>query len=87
MESMNNIKIKHFPEKCYACKTCELICSYHHKKVFQPSISSISVERDHINGIWSWSLNDTCDKCEGEEQPLCAKFCFYDAIVIEEGED
>ena len=87
MNSMSKIKIKHFPEKCYGCKTCELICSYHHKKVFQPSISSISVERDHINGIWSWSLNDSCDKCQGEEQPLCVKFCFYDAITFEEEEN
>ncbi len=81
---MTNMKIKHSPEKCYACKTCELICSYHHTKTFQPSISSISVERDHINGIWRWTLMDTCDKCQGEEQPLCVKFCFYNAISFEE---
>ena len=87
MENMSEIKIKHSLEKCNACKTCELICSYHHTKAFQPAVSSISVERDHVNGIWRWTVNDTCDNCEKEEQPLCVKFCFYNAITIEEGED
>lgn len=86
MELKNKI-ITHLDNKCYACKTCELICSYHHKGVFQPSKSSISVERDHVNGIWSWKLDESCDNCEGEEEPLCAKFCFYDAIIIKEEEE
>lgn len=84
---MSSIIIKHIPERCYACKTCELICSFHQIKEFQPAKSSISVERDHINGIWTWILNDSCDKCINEDEPLCAKFCFYEAIIIEEGED
>jgi len=52
--------------------------------VYKRQVSSISVERDHVNGIWRWTLMDTCDKCQGEEQPLCVKFCFYNAISIEE---
>jgi len=80
-------KIKYIASKCYACKKCELICSFHHHKLFQPSTSSISVERDHINGKWSWTLNETCDECKDEEQPLCVKFCFYDAIILEEVEN
>lgn len=79
--------IKHIDDKCYGCKTCELVCSFHHNKKFQPAKSSISVERDNINGIWKWTLNDNCDNCEKEEEPLCVKFCFYDAIIIVGEED
>ena len=81
-------KIIHINNKCYGCRTCELICSFHHEKLFQPAKSSISVERDHLNGIWNWTLNiDTCDNCENEDEPLCVKFCFYDAIIIKEETD
>ncbi len=79
--------IKHIDDRCYACKTCELVCSFHHNKVFQPAKSSISVERDHLNGIWTWTLDDSCDNCENEEEPLCVKFCLYNAIIIKEEED
>jgi Fe-S-cluster-containing hydrogenase component 2 len=32
----------HMPT-CGACKTCEIVCSYHHTGTFNPSISSIKV--------------------------------------------
>jgi len=83
---MSTVSIKHNMKKCYACKTCELACSYHHTGAFQPAKSSISVERDHIEGEWTWILNNTCDMCENETEPLCVKFCFYDAITIEGGD-
>ena len=78
-------KIKHIQEKCYACKTCELVCSFHLNKKFQPSKSGISVTRDHLNGVWTWTVNNTCDKCVNEELPLCVKFCSYQAIIVVEG--
>ena len=37
----------------------------------------------HITNIPS-KEEGICDKCQGEEQPLCVKFCFYNAISIEE---
>ncbi len=28
-----------------------------------------------------------CDMCEGEEEPLCVKWCMHDALILEERED
>lgn len=75
-------KLVHFDNKCYGCKTCELICSFHRTGEFKPSASSISIIRDHVNGIWEWILNDTCDMCKNEREILCIKFCKYEAIKI-----
>ena len=80
-------KIIHINKNCYACKTCEMICSFHHTGEFNPSKSSITVERDHLNGEWKWTLHDSCDLCENEPELLCIKFCKYNAIQLElEGE-
>jgi len=70
-------------EACYGCRTCELACSYHHAKVFSPELSSIKVQRDNRTGKITWSIDSTCDFCEGEEEPLCVKFCFYGGIKLE----
>jgi Fe-S-cluster-containing hydrogenase component 2 len=83
---MSTVSINHVMKNCYACKTCELACSYHHTGMFQPAKSSISVERNHITGEWKWTIDDSCDLCENEAEPLCAKYCFYDAIVITGGD-
>jgi Fe-S-cluster-containing hydrogenase component 2 len=60
-----------------------MACSYHHKGVFSPSISSIKIldtrgglgfaislaEQDEDNGTIA------CDGCEGLDEPLCVKYC------------
>ena len=28
-----------------------------------------------------------CDMCEGEEQPLCVKWCLAEALIVEEREE
>ena len=28
-----------------------------------------------------------CDMCEGEEEPLCVKWCMHDALILEEREE
>ena len=69
-------------EHCAGCRTCELACSYHHKKVFSPSISSIEIT-DRLpkpSCAVSFYLTNTdghlaCDICEGEDEPLCLKYC------------
>ena len=65
---------------CYGCRTCELACSYHHKKVFSPELSSIKVLTNNRTGKITWSVDSTCDSCEGEERPLCMEYCFYQAL-------
>ena len=67
---------------CGGCRTCEIACSYHHKKVFGPSISSIEItDRPEKQGfaVSFYSAKEgkhlSCDKCEGEDEPLCLKYC------------
>jgi len=67
---------------CYACKSCQLACSFHHTKSFWPDKSSINVSRNHVNGEIEWSINKTCDLCVNEKLPLCVKFCPYNALRI-----
>lgn len=68
------------PNLCYSCKTCQLICSYHHTKAFWPERSSIKVSRNPQNGIVNWCIDSTCDGCKNEGEPLCVKFCVYGAL-------
>lgn len=68
--------------RCYACKICQLICSFHHTKAFWPDRSSIIVSRNTQNGFIKWCIDSTCDGCKGEDTPLCVKFCVYGALQI-----
>jgi Fe-S-cluster-containing hydrogenase component 2 len=67
---------------CYACKTCQLACSFHHTKAFWPDQSSIAVSRNPQNGTIKWRIKSTCDKCIDKEEPLCVKYCIYGALQI-----
>jgi Fe-S-cluster-containing hydrogenase component 2 len=67
---------------CYACKTCQLACSFHHTKAFWPDQSSIAVFRNPQDGTIKWRIKSTCDKCIDEEEPLCVKYCMYGALQI-----
>lgn len=65
---------------CTGCRACEIACSYHHKKVFSPSISSIEVtdkQPGFVVSFYTANANGhlACDKCEGEDGPLCLKYC------------
>ncbi len=68
-------------EQCRACKSCMLACSFHHKKMFSPAYSSISVTRNNQNGIVRWAIDSTCDDCKGEKIPLCQKYCTYGVLT------
>jgi len=73
-------KVLRNAEACYGCRTCELACSFHHKRVFSPELSSITVSRNNQNGEIGWSIGSTCDFCQGEAKPLCVKYCSYGAL-------
>jgi carbon-monoxide dehydrogenase iron sulfur subunit len=62
-------------EKCCACRSCELACSFHHQRNFDPSRSSIKVHREDGKGTLEISLISTCDGCPGERSPWCVRFC------------
>ena len=74
-------KIKWSQQACYGCRRCELICSYHHVKAFQPSASSIHVVNRFRVGEIEWVIDEnTCDMCQGQSQPLCVNYCEYGAL-------
>ncbi len=68
------------PSLCYGCRTCQLICSFHHTGGFWPDRSSIDVLRNPQTGVIKWSIDSTCDECKSEKEPLCIKYCAYKAI-------
>ena len=81
------MRIRRDLDKCYACRVCELMCSFHHTGAFQPERSSIRVHRDYRDGRVFWRIDDTCDLCARESEPLCVRFCAYDALSCEAGEE
>ena len=66
-------------EACYGCRTCELACSFHRRRVFSPDLSGIRVSRNSRTGKIEYSLDSSCDLCK-EERPLCVEYCFYGAL-------
>ena len=67
-------------KKCYGCRTCELVCSFHHEGAFSPEVSSIKISRDNLNGEIELAITPTCDACRGESRPLCVRYCLYGAL-------
>ena len=62
-------------ELCTGCRTCEIACSFHHNKSFDPARSSIQVELDKDTGNISINFDSTCDGCSNEEELMCSLFC------------
>ena len=74
------MKIIRDTEACHGCRTCELVCSFHHGRVFSPELSSIRVSRNNRTARIGWFIDSTCDSCKGEEKPLCVEYCAYGAL-------
>jgi len=75
-------KITFETETCAGCGTCEMACSFHHKKVFQPSISSLVIKNrprefgfDAILYRESAEGHIGCDFCKGLPVPMCVQSC------------
>ena len=66
------------PEKCTGCTVCEMICSFEHEKIFNPSQARIKVLKEEEQGI---DLPVLCMHCE---EPICADVCLMGAIKKEE---
>ena len=41
--------------------TCQLVCSFHHAKIFSPELSSIKIIPDNISGEMQVSIEPSCD--------------------------
>ena len=78
------MKLKFSSDLCTGCRTCELICTYHHKGMFGRNASSIKVSSDEKGATFKISIKKdgefVCDLCEGK--PLCSKYCFSKAISV-----
>ncbi|NLN48183.1 MAG: hypothetical protein GX154_03680 [Clostridiales bacterium] len=67
--------------QCTGCRACELACSMHHRKIFDPNVSSIHINKVEdgfeivINNMKS-GQRLACDLCgnEGKEKQ-CVKYC------------
>ena len=70
--------IKVNAENCVGCRACELACSYHHKRCFNPKYSSIRINFTD-NYDTSITILNTCD-CT--KKPLCVQLCPTHAIEL-----
>jgi carbon-monoxide dehydrogenase iron sulfur subunit len=68
--------------KCTGCRSCELACSFHKTGSFDPTQSSIQIYRDNSAGLMSIVLDNHCDLCVNEEEPLCIYFCATNALNL-----
>ena len=67
---------------CGACRTCEIVCSYHHRGLFNPSVSSLRIlDKEKGPGFSVLFIEEEegqrlpCDGCRGQEEPLCMEVC------------
>lgn len=67
---------------CGGCRTCEMVCSFHHTGEYSPSVSSIRIlEKENGAGFLIELIEQSgpdgfaCDHCRGLDQPLCLKVC------------
>ena len=87
---MSNLMVNN--EKCTGCKACEIACSYHHGKIFNPKLASLHIHHAEREGRMSILLYGDltekerqkrfpCDQCAGETEPMCVKYCAPGAIT------
>jgi Fe-S-cluster-containing hydrogenase component 2 len=63
-----------FPSQCTGCRMCELVCSFTHYKIFNPSLSRIKVVTQESELI---DFPIICRQCP---DPTCKEVCPTQAI-------
>jgi len=63
-----------FPSQCTGCRMCDLVCSFFHYKIFNPSLSRIKVITNESELI---DFPVTCRHCT---DPTCQSVCPTQAI-------
>jgi anaerobic carbon-monoxide dehydrogenase iron sulfur subunit len=71
------------PDLCTGCRSCEIMCSFHHTGGMGTGASSIAISRSNHTAEIGWRIDSTCDLCAQEQQPLCAKYCQLGAVRVE----
>lgn len=79
------------PDRCTGCRACEIACAFHHNRSFSRRSSSVQINRYERSGKFEIIIHESdedgylaCDSCEGEEEPVCVKFCLPEAITLGE---
>ena len=71
-------------QACTGCLICEMVCSFHHIRNYSRSQSSIKVDKPIFNRAKELRIaisyekeewSPVCDLCDGEDFPLCIRFC------------
>jgi Fe-S-cluster-containing hydrogenase component 2 len=76
---------------CGGCRTCELVCGYHHTGQFNPNRSSLHIiNRDdgkpgYFIEINLFDVGDSpgCDGCIDLDTPMCVSYCHQDLDLLE----
>jgi len=68
--------------QCTGCRSCEVMCSFHHCGGFNPNLSSIIVTRNDIEGTVNYKFLTSCDLCEGLPIPACVAACSPHALCM-----
>jgi carbon-monoxide dehydrogenase iron sulfur subunit len=71
-------KLKFNPDKCTACKLCELACSAHHESVFNPELARIHIHARYTKDGYDANA-EYCNQCL-----LCVEVCPCNAIKVGE---
>jgi Fe-S-cluster-containing hydrogenase component 2 len=69
-------------KNCTGCRACEIACSFHHKRVFSQSLSSLQMKELPERKGFSLSFflkpqgsHVPCDGCAKLKMPFCVKYC------------
>jgi len=62
------------PKACIGCRSCELFCSFHHYKEYNPARAFLHVVKNETQGIDIPVICHHCDK------PPCIEVCPVEAI-------
>lgn len=73
---MNHISLDQ--SKCFACRTCEIVCSFTKEKEINPKKSRIRIEPKNDGRV----VFHVCHKCD---TPVCVESCPVHAIEIKDG--
>ncbi len=64
--------------KCRGCRACQLICSFRHDRVFNPTKAALRVTKTAGETEFEVYFTPLCDDCG-----VCIRYCLYGALSRE----